>query len=196
MKPLQMPLESRQRLLLGLTGAFLVLVLSARFVYLPLISWIGERRGVLENLRVKIADAHVLAEQLPGQEKALQLARERYGALVEGRIGKGQSVAHILEKLSQRANGHQLELVAVQPRTDQTEPHRVTLGPETRLRIVPLTLQLTGRYRQVGEFLEELVHAPMVTSVQSLKLTKPQADSAKLQADLVLAVYLAEEIVP
>ena len=191
MPPLKIRLEFRQQVLLGLTGALLVVILSVRFIYLPVIARINARRVMLNDLRVKIADAQVLAEQLPDQERALQLAREHYGAL-ESRIGEGQSVARILERLSAQAKDHRLELVAVQPHAQDTEPRVVTVGPELTLREVPLALQLTGRYRQLGEFLGELSSAPFLASVHKLVVTKPHAEDAQLKADLVLAVYLAE----
>ena len=192
MPPLKIRLEFRQQVFLGLTGALLVVILSLRFIYLPVLARINERRALLTDLRVKIADAQVLAGQLPGQEQALQLAREHYGDALESWIGKEQSVARILERLSAQAKDHRLELVAIQPRAEDHEPRVVILGPEVTLREVPLTLQLTGRYRQLGEFLGDLPTAPFLASIRELKMTKPQADRAELRTDLVLAVYLSE----
>lgn len=189
--PFQLNLKTSQTWLLGVTGALLALVLVVRFLYLPVIARIGERRATLTDFRVKIADAQGLAQQLPDQEKMLQRARERSSTL-ESRIAEGQSVARILELLSARAKDHRLELVAVQPRAEHNEPRILILGPEVTLREIPLNLRLTGRYRQVGEFLGELPTAPFLASVHTLVLTKPQADTTQLTADLALAVYLAE----
>jgi len=154
---------------------------------------IGERRASLADLRIKTADTHLLAARLPDQERSLADAQVQYRSL-ERRAGGSQSVARILETLGQQAKDHRLELVAVQPREEEeSEPLILALGPEFTLQEIPLRLQLTGRYRQIGEFLGGLIHTPFISSVRELRMRKPEADSATLQADLVLAVYLAKE---
>lgn len=196
MKRSEIHLETRQKLLLGGTAALVVLVLLVRYAYLPVVARIGEHRASLTDLRVKTADADLLASRLPNEERALTEAQTRYRAL-ERRIGEGQSVARILETLGQQAKDRRLELVAVQPREeDQAASRTLTLGPALTLQEVPLRLQLTGRYRQIGEFLGRLPDVPFIGSVQELKVTKPDATSAQLRADLVLAVYLAESTSP
>lgn len=185
-------LEPRQQLLLGGTAALVALVLMV-FVYLPVVARIGERRVRLTDLRVKTADAHLLAARLPEEERALAETQARSRAF-ERRVVEGQSVARILETLGQQAKDRRLELIAVQPREeDQNEPRTLTLGPELTFQEVPLRLQLTGRYRQIGEFLGGLSHAPFMSSVRELRMRKPEVDSATLQADLLLVVYLAED---
>ncbi|MBI3011055.1 MAG: type 4a pilus biogenesis protein PilO [Candidatus Omnitrophica bacterium] len=191
MKSPTIQLEPSQQVLLGLTAAGLGFVLSVRFIYLPVRARIGERRAMLTDLKVKIADAHAFAQRLPGEEHALLLARERYDVL-EGRIGRGQSVARVLELLSAQAKDHRLELVAIHPRMEEGEQDVMTLGPDLALREIPLRLQLTGPYRQLGAFVGELSSAPFLAAVQELQMTKPQADRAELKADLLLAVYLTE----
>jgi Tfp pilus assembly protein PilO len=107
-------------------------------------------------------------------------------------VGEGQSIARILETLSQQAKRHRLELVAVQPPIEEEEPRRVGVGAEMILRELPLSVHVTGRYRQIGEFLGALSHAPFLSSVRHVRMMKPQADRATIQADLALVVYLAD----
>ena len=192
MKLPKIQLEPRSIYLVGGTGALLVAVLLVRFVYLPVLAQIGERQAALCDLRVKIADAHVLISQRQAYEAALQEVRKRYRALVEHRVGAEQSVARVLDALSEEAKAHRLELVATQPQTVEGEQHLLALGQGLVLREVPLTLQLSGRYRQVGEFLGALRDASFIASVQKLTLAKAEANSSKLRADISLAVYLPE----
>lgn len=177
--------------LVGAAGIGLGALLVCRVLYLPLVATIGDRYARLRELRVKLADARVLTKQQPSQEQALARMTARY-KIVERQVGEGQSVARILETLSQQAKHHRLELVAVQPPAEEDGPRRLGLGPEMALRETPLTVQLTGRYRHVGEFLGELFHAPFLSSVRQLSMTKPHAERPALQADLALLVYLAE----
>ena len=191
MKPPAIKLSPRSQLLLGVTGGLVLMVWAVRFLYLPLLGGLADRRTRLRDLAVKIEDARVLTAQLSQQQAALQQAMAAFQS-AHGRVGEGQSVARILESLSLQAKGYQVELAAAQPRTadDQTPP--IVMGPELALRDVPLTLQLKGRYQSMGEFLGWISDGPFVASVKKVFIRKPQADSAQLEADVVLAAYLAE----
>ena len=184
-------LSPRRQWLAGLVLASAGALLLLRVVYLPLLAGIGHRYARLQEVRVKIADVRVLKEQQPTQQKALAQMKARQQTL-QHQVGEGQSVARILETLSQQAKRHRLELVAVQPPAEEEAPRRVSVGPDMTLRELPLSVQLIGRYRQVGEFLGELYHAPFLSSVRQVMIAKPQADRAIIQADLALVVYLAD----
>jgi Tfp pilus assembly protein PilO len=191
MKRWQIKLTARQQLLLGVTGAMVVAVWLMRFLYLPGVARIHARQVQLKDLRVKIADMQGLAERFSSQEAILQEARERYKVL-ESRIGREQSVPRVLDAIGQLAKGHQLELIAVQPRANEQEASVVTIGSELVLEEIPLSLQLKGRYRHLAEFLGGLSQAPFLSSVRELAVKKLQPESPKLQADLVLVVYIAQ----
>jgi len=181
--------------LLGGTGSLCVLLLLLRVCYLPVIFRIGERRATLQELQVKMVDVQRVSVDLPKQEAALRRAEERY-RILERRLGSGQSVARILEELNGLAKDQRVQLVATQSSTDEREGQLVTLGPDLVLREALLTVQLTGRYRQVAEFLGALDTAPFIASVQRVRMIKGQSDGYQLQADLALAVYLAERMPP
>lgn len=184
-------LSPRQQWFAGGGCIVAAMLLLARIVYLPLLADIGYRYARLQELRVKLADVRVLKNQQPAQRKALAQTKARYQAL-RYQVGEGQSIARILETLGQQAKRHRLELVAVQPPVEEETPRRVIVGADMTLRELPLSVQLTGRYRQAGEFLGEFYHAPFLSSVRQLKIAKPQADRATIQADVALVVYLAE----
>ena len=183
--------QAPYKLALAAALALVVLLGAVRYLYLPVIARIGEQRAQLQDLTVKVADAQVLAEALPKHEAALRESQSRYHTL-EIRVGGEQSVARILDGLGKWAKDHRLEVVAVQPRANDAEPFLVSTGPGLLLRAAPLSLKLRGRYRQLGEFLGKLPDAPFLGTVRRLTVRQPQSDSAQLEADLVLAVYLQE----
>ena len=182
-------LQPRQQLLLGTLGGAIALALCVRFLFMPAIARIGERRATLQNLQVKTADAGVLMSQLPAFQATLQESQARY-RLLERRVGESESVARVLETLSQQAKANELELVTVQPRAGESGKRLVVFGSELAVSEVPLTLQLTGRYHSLGEFLGALSDAPFLSSVRELTVSKPDAGHPELRADLTLAVYL------
>jgi Tfp pilus assembly protein PilO len=191
MKSIQ--LETRHQVILAAAGASVVVLLVARFVYLPAIGLLNDRRTTLKELRVKIADAQLLISQLPAEQAALAQAQERYRH-VENWIGSGDSLARILEALSAQAKRHRLEVAVVQPPTEEQGSVLIPLGADQKLRQVPLKVTLKGRYWQIGDFLGELTSVPFLSSVQSFTMTRPDPTSARLQADLDLAVYLDQRV--
>lgn len=163
----------------------------AGFLYAPLMSRIGQRSAALRTLARQIAEAEALMGGLEEQERALQQARTLY-RYVEERAGQGPTLARVLEHLSAQARDHQLELTSVQPQSEAGEARAFSLGASLTLREVPVRLTLTGRFRQLGEFLEGLSQAPFFSSLHTLTLAKESRDGAPLQMELLLAVYLAQ----
>ena len=186
-------LSPLQQLLVAIPLRLLAVVWVIRALYLPLAARINDQRGLLRDLKVKAADADLLAAQRPSQDAAFAQAQQAFRAL-DARVGRAESLASILEQLGRQAKDHRLELVAVQPKADGARV--VTLGPQLQVREVPLTLQLTGRYRSIGEFFAELPREPFLSSIQRITMTKPQADRAQLTADIALAAYVAERSTP
>ena len=189
-------LTTRQKLVLAGTGASVVLILLIRFLYLPVLGTIGERRAILKDLRVKIADVEVLRAQQAAHEAALVEAEVRYRDL-KSWISRGESMPRILEALSRQARDDQVELVVLQPPAAEGDAQEASvftlrLRPGLELRQVPLHLTLTGRFFQIGEFLGTLADMPFVVSVQSIRVTKPEISSAKLRVEVVLPVFLTD----
>ena len=182
-------LQAPYRIALISTGALLLSVWLVRYLYLPAIARIGEQRAELHALSVKVADAAVLAAALPEHQAALEQAEARYQAL-ERRVA-GQSHARVLEELGRWAKSHQLEVIAVQPHPETGASDVLQAGPMLRMRELPLTLKLRGRYRQLGEFLAKLPEAPFVGTVRQLNVRQP-GEGAQLDIDMVLAVYLSD----
>ena len=181
----------RQRTVLEVGAACVALMALVRFIYQPLLGTLQERRATLRDLRVKIADAQGLADRMPMEEAALRQTKERHRALEE-RIDKKQSVARVIEMLRTQAKDRELQLSAVQPRPKPDALHTFAFGSETTLRETLLTLQVSGRYQRIGQFLGTLLDQPFLVCVRNVTLTKPANKGQDLQAELSLAVYMPE----
>lgn len=177
--------------LLMLLGAILAGALLARFVYLPLTWQIRDRRAMVEVLRLKLADAQVAIARLPQSTAERQRLEAQYRALT-GRMTRGESLVRILERLSQQAKAHRVGMAVVKSHADDAASRMLTLGSMVTLHETPLALQLTGRYRPIAEFLGGLAEAPLLSTVRTVTITKPDAANATVRADVTLAVYVAE----
>lgn len=184
-------LSASQRIAIGAIGFAVAAAGAVRFLYVPVVARLMRQRAMMQELRLNIAEARTLAGERSVREAEFQRVQARYQAL-ERQIGTGQSIARILEALSDDAKRRRLAFVAVQPRREAQEPRLLSLGAETVLREVSLSLQLTGRYRQIAEFLGALNEGPFLGVVRTVTMTKAQAEGLSLQADVELAVYLEE----
>lgn len=184
-------LEGQSRMLASAAGIGLAVVLVACFVAMPVLKRLARQWQTLRTLEAQLAEARRMDTALPGLQARVQDLQSRYHDVKE-RIGDGQSTARILEILSEQARAAGVELTAVQPRVGEDEQRVLAVGANLSLREQPLRLQITGRYRQLGEFLGRLPEASFLGSVRNLHIVKPSPGSSRLEAELVLAVYVSE----
>ena len=178
---------------IGAAALVAILVGGAlRLLCVPAWVRLGARGAELRDLQAQVAQARQVAAELPLQQAALRDEQARYENL-ERRIRGGQSVARVLETLSAQAKQDGVELVALQPHADAQVMPVMMLGPSMRFRGVPLTLQLTGRYRALGEFLGTLPQSPLFATVHRLTMTRLEAGSPRLRAELEMTLYLPQQ---
>ena len=181
----------QQRVWAELGVLLLASVLVLRFLCLPLIGRISMLRARLQEVGMQIADGAALASQASTHDAVLAQAQQQYAALTN-RLGAEASLARVLETFKLQAQEHRVALTTTQPRAAEAAPRMVTLGEGMTLREVPLTLQLTGRYRHIGEFLALLSDEPFAVAVRSLKMAQAEGSRTQLRAELLLMVYLTD----
>ncbi len=186
---MSIPLTSRDRLLLGMTGAAALLMLLVRWVYLPVVGCLRDRAAAIRELRVKLADAQDVLPRLPAQDAAFQETSARFGAF-QARVGTDEALARILDALRREAEHWHLEFRANQLSTEDVAERAVRLGSTLVLRPVPVTLNLVGRYRSLGEFLGSLEHLPAMVTIETLSVSHKPELHPRLEATVQLAVYL------
>ena len=172
---------------IGLIAVVAILIL-VRSVYLPAWARIMERKAILYDLQVKVADAQVVMPRLSEQGEKLQKAKQQL-LLVNSQFSSGRTLGRILERISEEARNSRLDLSV-----SQEFAQSVDLGPRMKLEAIPLTLKLKGRYAQLGEFLGRLSEAPFVSMVKQLSVMRSSGEeSADLSAEVVLEVFFAAD---
>ena len=164
-------------------------VLVVALAYPPLLRGLGQRHRRLAELTASITEARQAADQQLDRARQLERAQQQLAPWMH-RIGGGQSMARVLDALNQQAQAHQLQVVAVQPRAAGTSEGKVSAGRAT-LRAMPLELQVSGRYRQIGEFLGGLAEAPFLAEVRALRVSSSE-HAQVLDGRIDLVVYLEE----
>ena len=167
------------------------LLLAALLTIVPLGRHLARQWSVRSQLLARLGEAKALEARTAAARASLEATGARREAL-ERRLGRGQSVAKVLEVLGQEAKSHKLELVATQPKQDADSPRRVRITSDLIAQAVPVTVQISGRYRQLGEFLGILREAPFLASIQQVSITEPNQETGRLRADLELTLYLTD----
>ncbi|GEM_PF-6907075 len=161
--------------------------LAAVLVYPPLWRGIANSRQRLADLHSNITEAQGFTAEESARARRLERAKQQLAPLAR-RVGHGQSMARVLETLNARAQAHQLQVVAVQPRAVAAH----TAAGRLALREVPLELRVSGQYRQIGEFLGALTEAPFLADVREVSLSSP-GDAETLEARIAIVVYMEEQ---
>jgi Tfp pilus assembly protein PilO len=166
-------------------------LLCLRLFCVPLLGRLAAVRLHLREVDARLAEGAALIGQRTAHDTALARAQQQYAAATQ-RLGADTSLARVLETFKAQAQNHRLEFTATQPRAAEAAPRLVTMGEGLTLREVPLTLQLTGRYRHIGEFLAGLTEEPFAVAVRSLKMARAETSRTQVRAELLLMVYLTE----
>ena len=186
---MSLSLTPRHRVVLGLAGAAALLALLVRWVYLPVVGRIRDRAAAIRELQVKLADVKDILPRLPAQDAAFQEASARFSAF-QARLGTDEALARMLDTLRREAEHWHMEFRASQLSHEDVAKRAISLGPTLVLRPVPVTLNLVGRYRSLGEFLGSLERLPAVVTIETLSVSHTPELHPRLEATVQLAVYL------
>lgn len=176
----------------GLAVALALSLIAVRWLLVPIVDRIGMQRAAMQELRRSIEEARMVSLELAARRDAFRRATDRV-AEIEARIGKGQALARVLDTLRTEAGRCHVVMSATQlaEGQGQTLAPPIPLAPELRLQEVPVSVTLTGRYRQLGEFLAALTDAPFLSEVRSLSIKRKADRASQLEAQMKLIVYLA-----
>lgn len=183
---LRISAEQREELLLAAAVAGVLVAITALLV--PAIGRLTRGRSALGEVRSRLAAAQAIVEARAAHADALARARATYEPW-EIRLGADRSVARVLEELTERASQRRLQLVAIQPKAEET-PRVLSAGGGLTVREMPIQLRLTGRYQQLGEFLGALRGSRFLGAVRRVAVERHQEGGPVLTGDVELLVYL------
>ncbi len=177
--------------LIRMVGAGLAVVMMGGFIARPMVLRIQHQRAVLAELRAQHAMAQALVDEQDRYDTALQERQAQYQTLQQ-RWRTVTSMAGVIETLTALAKSAHVELLAAESHRGTAPPAVIQVGPDLVVREVPLTLEVSGRYRQLGDFLGRLHGAPCVTSLRGMGLARQSSGPARVKMQLLVLVYLAE----
>jgi Tfp pilus assembly protein PilO len=172
---------------IGLASALAVCVLlaAARMVYVPLWGNAAQNRAAAFDLQVKLSDAQSVTPLILEQERRLELSRLRVQEL-QSELGSGQNLARTLEQLDDCA-----VKAGVLMSLSQDAALPAPVDEVLSMQQVTVTVQVSGRYPQLGQFFNQLAQAPFVSRVRSLSVTRHEPSSSQLAATILLELLLS-----
>ena len=173
----------------------LIATVAVMVAWLSVSSWLGwsswRAHQRLTALRARAQETDVLIAQHDAYETAWQ--QQTRAVDDDPRLNPTQSLAEALTMLSSLATRDHVSLVVQQPPTTRAEL-RWQLAHTRTFRDVPLTLELTGRYRNIAEFLGALSEMPLLNAVRHITLDPKDALTATggLRATVEVSVFVPQ----
>ena len=170
-----------------LAGA-LVIMLCGASGWLAWSSWqtslqLAVQRATVQEAEALITDRAAYHTDLETQVRAVE---------ADTRLASTRVLADALQALSGLAATHHLSLVVQQPPTTRADI-RWRLAQVRMFQETPLALELTGRYRNIGEFLGSLSAIPFLNTVRRLVVDPAAAEPAgTLRATIDLSVFIPQ----
>ncbi|MFH1857612.1 MAG: type 4a pilus biogenesis protein PilO [Candidatus Omnitrophota bacterium] len=183
-------IERRDLYLLGGVSLTLFFLFLYGFWFRPNLRKVQEFRRELYALQVQISDVEALGEvsQVKREAETL-LHREK---IFRGRLFKRNEIPRTLEQLRNTAEKHRLDLLALKPELrPDLAPYDLT--PALALDTLPVRLQVTGHYTNMGQFLGSLRNFPYLMSVEEVRMESLRAIYPKVEMRLVIMFYLEQE---
>ena len=186
-------LERRYRIMLELAAGSVLFILLVRLAYLPLLGHLRQELAAARDVRVKLADAQIVAGDTARRVSVAAHLKQQRVAL-RARLGNGQALARILNGFRHDAEAHRLQCIVTQPSREAGLSAEV-VGADIELQEVPLTITLTGAYRSIGEFLGAFRTAPFIAEIRQVSVQRSTTVASRLEATIGLVVLLAKEAV-
>ncbi len=174
----------QRKILLGI-GAGIGLVAWMAFFFVPQCGKWAAGYSKVTELRRKISETHQGLSQLSGVEQALARLRAQY-ELPAVTPPPEEQLPELLEMIAQTARSSQVSLLSVKPKENLSQ---LSAGPTGYLEL-PIQLEASAGYHQIGKFLDLLEHSESLVRVQKLKIQSNPDDLWKHQATLILQAYL------
>ena len=161
------------------------MVVWAIFFFIPLKqTWI-KRRPQIQRLQRDLTQTRQRMAHLKASEEELSRLAAQY-ELPSVTLAPEEQLPELLERIAQLAHASHVHLLAVKPKADFD---RLNPGASGYLEL-PVTVEASAGYHQVGAFLDALERSESLVRVQELKIQANESDLWNHDVAIVLQTYL------
>ena len=181
-------IEQREKVIIGVVILILISIGVYRLLFIPRVRKIGNVRKEIEILSIKARDARSLEKEIPDLEKEVISGRKEFSLFKEGVIEK-MAISQAISKLSQAGERYELKFLSIKPR-DIREAEFVCIGPGISCCKLLITMDIEGRYNNLGKYLAELENLSLMARVEHLEIHGKSDVLPNIKAVLILALYV------
>ena len=172
------------KILAGLFGILLGLILWAHFFMLPQQAACAELHSRLEKARQEVAATRQKMAHLPALQSEISRLMAQEPMMVEA--SPEEQLPELFKLMAQEAKAAQVRLLGVKA---QKEIGQVAPSPNGFLEL-PVQVDVSGGYHQLGQFIDNLEGPNNFIRIQELRIKSNPNDMWHHQATLLLDVYL------
>lgn len=180
-----LPPEQQKKILYGVL-AVIGLVAWANLLFFPQWGRWARQGTELKSLQGQVERTRRLLTQLPGVEKSNALLSNQV-AIQPTTMPPQEQLPELLDRIAQLARFSHVRLVSLKPRG---EISGLAPGPSGYIE-VPIEMETSAGYHQVGAFLDALESSESLLRVQELDIGTDSQDMWNHRTRITLEAYLA-----
>lgn len=187
-----------QSLVIGILGG-IVLCVFAYFAYMhkPLgvdrPDWwqfaikIDNLEKQLNQKRIKLEEAERVAQRLPQLKERHELLQEEL-AYAHEKMPKEKEMPELLRRVTEAADQNDLDIYLFHPEK---------IEPKETYDEIPIKMELTGNYHNLGSFLAQVGSLPRIVTPKRLKIEEekptPENAYATIKSQLIISTFVFRE---
>ena len=172
-------LSRLQRILIAVGTGVVIIGVFIYFFCLPQFKEIERLRQEISSSKKELKEIKQKAAQLEDYREKMEAARAKF-VIVSRALPLTNEVPSLLTSVSQAGKDSGLSFLLFEPRSEKKQDFYAEL---------PLNMQLSGNYHEVGEFFDKLAQMPRIVNVKHFKLSSEKETSAELNIDCTAETY-------
>ncbi len=188
MKKEIIPMAAMEQRVIDMTTAQKVLIFALTYLllcvgfyylkYKPQAERIQSLKTEIAGQAKKLAELKQAASQAQALEAEVAKMEEEFGQLLK-LLPDQREIPGLLDNISRLASQSGLEQISFQPQAEQ---------PQEFYAVIPVRLELTGSYHELGVFLDRVSKLDRIVKVENLGLTRLK-QAPKLQVGCTVMTY-------
>ena len=180
-------LSTREKIIVGVVAVALVIFLVNRFVLEPHSKKMRQLRNELASLTEQAASIGPKLVEFNRLNTELVKKKEQLAKLEQALPQKAET-AEVIHKVSTQARSNGLQIQQIRPQ--KSTMLRTRGGKQGEFRQLFLSLGISGRYEQLGDFLAGLEQQPFYVKVAELHVNRGEKRSSLLEIQLKLEIVV------
>lgn len=172
-------LSKLQRILISAATVLIILGVFTYIYCLPKFQEIDQLKSDIAKTEKKLAETKKKAADLEEYRRKMEAARAKF-TIVSRALPLKDEVPSLLTGVSQAGKDSGLTFLLFEPKSEKKQDFYAE---------IPVNMQLSGGYHDLGEFFDALASMPRIVNVRHFRLDSSNAESAELKIDCTAETY-------